>query len=232
MRFFSNDPSEPGIFAVGQFVTGIFVLGQFGRGIFVVGQFAVGVFAVGQFAVGLLWAFGQFSVAARAHSFMGSLSLVPKFRWPWEPNQIPPHYPLFDLYQEKSRFAWGRATLNTNAEFESAGKKFQVEYANEGLAAEVKKAASNGVTEGVVHVKDITQKTIEEAGTYRETPKTEDIVQIDRFVPIQKIWRGAFLHPNKDNEPIGLAHGLIRLSLFVPFVYVLWQLALGPALGL
>jgi hypothetical protein len=232
MRFFSNDPSEPGIFAVGQFVTGVFVLGQFGRGIFVVGQFAVGVFAVGQFAVGLLWSFGQFAVAARAQSFMGSLSLLPKFRWPWESAALPAHSSLAEIFQEKSKLIWGRANLTKEAFAESEGKRYSLEYVEPHLQKEVEGAAHSGVTEALFHVNSITQKTVEEAGTYRETPKVEEVAKIDRFLPIQKVWRGLFLHPDEADKPISVWNGAIRLSLFIPFVYFLWQLALAPSLGL
>jgi hypothetical protein len=228
MRLFSNDPTEPGIFAVGQFVTGIFVLGQFGRGIFVIGQFAVGVFAVGQFAVGLLWAFGQFAVAARAHSFMGAISLVPKLRWPWEEPNLPPSSPLAEIAQEKQFEVWGRATITNPAEPESAGKKINIQYAYPALATAVEQAAKEGVKEGVLFVQNIQEKTIEEAKGYREIPKTETVLCINQFIPIKETWRGIFLHPNQNNEPLGLINALLRLALYAPFVYSLFAYVIAP----
>jgi hypothetical protein len=229
MRLFSNDPTEPGIFAVGQFVTGIFVLGQFGRGIFVIGQFAVGVFAVGQFAVGLLWAFGQFAVAARAHSFMGAISLVPKFRWPWEAPDLPLYSPLAEIAQEKKFGVWGRATITNPAEPESAGKKINIQYNQPALATAVEQAAKEGVKEGVLFVQN-TQETIEEAKGYRETLKTDTVLLINQFIPIKETWRGIFLHPNQDNEPLGFANALLRLALYAPFVYSLFAYVIVPVL--
>ena len=231
MRLFSNDPVEPGIFAMGQFVTGIFVVGQFGRGIFVVGQFAVGVFAVGQFAVGLLWAYGQFSVAARARSFMGALSLVPKFRWPWEAANLPPSSPLSEIAQEKRLDVWGRANLTKTAEFESGSKKIQVQYTQPALAEAVALAAKEGVTEGLLFVQSSQEKTTEEAKGYRETPKTETVLLINQFVPIKDTWRGMFLHPDQDNQPITNTNAMLRLVLYAPFIYALFAYVITPVLS-
>ncbi len=58
MRFFSTDPHEPGVIAVGQQAVGIFALGQFALGVIAVGQVSRGVIAVGQLAVGVV-AVGQ-----------------------------------------------------------------------------------------------------------------------------------------------------------------------------
>ena len=230
MRVFSNDPVEPGIFAVGQFVTGIFVLGQFGRGIFVVGQFAVGVFAVGQFAVGLLWAYGQFAVAARAHSFMGALGLVPRFRWPWEEAQLPPSSPLLEIAEERRLAAWGRASLTKDAEFESLGKTLRVQYTRPELAELVAQARKEGVAEGLLFVQNTQKKTLEEAGDYRETPKTEAVLLVNHFVPIKDTWRGMFMHPNREGEAIGPVNALVRLALYLPLVYALLVYVISPTL--
>jgi hypothetical protein len=232
MRIFSNDPVEPGIFAVGQFVTGIFVIGQFSRGIFVIGQFAVGVFAIGQFAVGLLWAYGQFAVAARASSFMGALSLVPKLRWPWEEANLPSSLPLLEIAQEKRLGTWGRAKLTRTAEFESVGKKIQVQYTRPELAEAVTKAANKGVSEGLLFVQAPQEQTVEEARGYRETPKTETVLLVDQFVPIKDAWRGLFLHPDQDSQPIGSVNALFRLVLYAPLVYALWHFVIAPAAAL
>ncbi len=86
MRLFSTDPSEPGVFAVGQVAVGIFAfgqlslgvvaIGQVARGVIAIGQLAVGIVAIGQAALGVLYAGGMISVGGRGFGIC--LRLLPK----------------------------------------------------------------------------------------------------------------------------------------------------------
>lgn len=234
MRLFSSSPSEPGVFAVGQFATGIFVLGQFGRGIFVVGQFAIGVFAIGQFAVGLLWALGQFAVGGRTLGFMLDLGLLPRLRWPWEDPALPESLPGAELLSGRHERAWGRARLqksDSGVFFESAGQTLPVELTNAGLVNEVEQSLREGVKEGLFWVERVEDRATGDVSSYREAAPQKKILVSSRFQPIKRIWRGLFWHPNKDEQPLSLVGTLWRLFLYVPVCYGVLRFVFLPLLG-
>lgn len=77
---FSTDPSEPGIFAVGQVAFGVFALGQAAAGVVAVGQGAVGLVALGQGAIGLYWSAGMLNLGARGFP----IAIVPRYPVPRE----------------------------------------------------------------------------------------------------------------------------------------------------
>lgn len=77
---FSTDPSEPGLFAVGQVSFGVFALGQAAVGLVAVGQAAVGLVALGQGAIGLYWGAGMLNVGARGFP----LNIAPRYPVPRE----------------------------------------------------------------------------------------------------------------------------------------------------
>ena len=69
MRIFSNDPNEPGFFAVGQVACGVIAIGQSAIGVVAIGQIARGIVSVGQLAIGVV-ALGQGAIGVLHGSAM------------------------------------------------------------------------------------------------------------------------------------------------------------------
>lgn len=96
MKLISTDPSEIGIFSVGQTAEGIFAFGQIARGFIAIGQIAIGVVAVGQVSFSVLGA-GQVGGGVAWFAGLGvggrgaCLRLIPGLDLPRDP---PPLVPL------------------------------------------------------------------------------------------------------------------------------------------
>lgn len=105
MRMVSTDPSEPGIFAVGQVAFGVVALGQVAAGVIAIGQGAVGLVAIGQGAVGLYYGGAMLGIFGRGFP----LGLVPRFP---PPRTLPP---TTDLSQVRVGYGdgWVDAELGT-----------------------------------------------------------------------------------------------------------------------
>lgn len=109
MRFFSTDPNEPGVIAIGQVAVGIFAfgqlavgviaIGQLARGVIAVGQVAVGFVALGQGALGVLWAGGMGAVGGRGFGLC--LKVLPKIVLQrFERPQLPPQGTVQDVIEK------------------------------------------------------------------------------------------------------------------------------------
>jgi hypothetical protein len=102
VRLVSTDPSEFGVFGVGQLAHGVIAVGQFARGFIAFGQVAVGVVAVGQLSfsivgvgqlgAGVAWFTGMLGLGGRGFCFR----LIPGLDLPRTP---PPEVALAAVWQ-------------------------------------------------------------------------------------------------------------------------------------
>jgi hypothetical protein len=109
MRFFTANPNEVGVIAVGQMATGIIAFGQLARGCIAVGQAAIGLVAVGQASVGVFQATGMVGVAGR-RGFGIIIPLIPTI----SPPSIPPATTSFADLRGGRGAGWVKATLATD----------------------------------------------------------------------------------------------------------------------
>lgn len=181
MRFFSSDPNEPGIIAVGQEAVGIFALGQFALGVVAIGQVSRGVIAIGQVSVGVVavgqGAFGLWRTVAMI-GFSGwhviamiglggrkgvGMLWVPLLPTSLEvpPPALPPETPVAEILGGKGE-GWVRATVRGEGSAVALEAEAPIDVAP--VLAKLQGAAADEEREAMVRVHAV----IEEDAGYRE----------------------------------------------------------------
>lgn len=184
MRWFSTDPEQPGVFAVGQLAQGIFALGQMAtgviaigqlaRGVIAVGQGAVGFVAIGQGALGIFYGIGMVGVVGRGRGWV--LKLLPEVRVerPVIPT-VPPPRALASL-QSDGDHGWVEMKVH-RGELEDGAALVLSEETRLQLAA----ARDQGHDRCFARV--VVEREVEEdAGGYRAAPESRILRRVERVL--------------------------------------------------